>query len=135
MLKSLTVPDALAVAAAAAQRTRDERAMLDYLGVGQQPGQTRDALAGYPLLKPNAVDLGAFESNELRDALASLTVEARRELIALVWFAQSPSLSFEAALRRVRRIPDAAQLGYLMSRRLERSVPQGLEKLGYRRGP
>jgi hypothetical protein len=136
MLKALTVADALAIAAAALRRSRDERAMVDYLGIGRRRGRTPDTLAAFPLLKPTAVDLAAFESDErhqLHDALANLTIEARRELIALVWFAQSPSLSFETALRRTRRIPDAAQLGYLMGRRLERSVPAGLEKLGYRR--
>lgn len=58
--------------------------------------------------------------------------DARRELIALIWLAQRPSLSFEAALRRTRRIPPAAQLGYLMGIRLERYIADGLRKLGCR---
>jgi hypothetical protein len=41
-------------------------------------------------------------------------------------------LSFEAALRRTRRIPPAAQLGYLMGIRLERYIADGLRKLGCR---
>jgi hypothetical protein len=39
-------------------------------------------------------------------------------------------LSFEAALRRTRRIPPAAQPGYLMGIRLERYIAEGLRKLG-----
>ena len=41
-----------------------------------------------------------------------------------------PLLSFEAALRRTRRIPPAAQPGYLMGIRLERYIAEGLRKLG-----
>jgi hypothetical protein len=52
------------------------------------------------------------------------------ELIALIWLVQRPSLSFEAALRRTRRIPPAAQPGYLMGIRLERYIDEGLRKLG-----
>jgi hypothetical protein len=43
---------------------------------------------------------------------------------------QRPLLSFEAALRRTRRIPPAAQPGYLMGIRLERYIAEGLRKLG-----
>jgi hypothetical protein len=50
----------------------------------------------------------------------------------MVFLAQRPSLTFEAALRRTRRIPPPAQTGYLMGVRLERYVARGLEKLGYR---
>jgi len=38
-------------------------------------------------------------------------------------------LSFEAALRRTRRIPQTAQTGYLMGIRLERYIAEGLHKL------
>jgi hypothetical protein len=77
----------------------------------------------------------AFESEEgwrLGTAIAQLSPDARRELIALIWLAQRPLLSFEAALRRTRRIPLAAQPGYLMGIRLERYIPDGLRKLGCR---
>lgn len=37
-------------------------------------------------------------------------------------------MSFDAAIRRTRRIPPAAQTGYLMGVRLERYVALGLEK-------
>jgi hypothetical protein len=43
-----------------------------------------------------------------------------------------PLLSFEAALRRTRRIPQTAQTGYLMGIRLERYVAEGLRKLARR---
>jgi hypothetical protein len=82
---------------------------------------------------PGDVDLGAFESEErrrLEAEIARLSPDARRELIALIWLAQRPSLSFEAALRRTRRIPPAAQPGYLMGIRLERYIDEGLRKLG-----
>jgi hypothetical protein len=85
------------------------------------------------LRRPDAVDLGAFESEErwrLEAAIAQLSPDARRELIALIWLAQRPLLSFEAALRRTRRIPPAAQPGYLMGIRLERYIAEGLRKLG-----
>jgi hypothetical protein len=51
-------------------------------------------------------------------------------IITLVWLAQRPSLSFEAALRRTGRIPPTAQTGYLMGIRLERYIADGLRKLG-----
>ena len=79
------------------------------------------------------VDLAAFESEERRHleaAIAQLSPDARRELIALIWLVQRPLLSFEAALRRTRRIPPAAQSGYLMGIRLERYIAEGLRKLG-----
>jgi len=132
MLTALNVADALAIADIALRRSRDERAMVEYLGIGRR----RDRTAGVRssrLLRPAPVDLGAFESEEraeLRDALATLGAEARRELLALVWFARSPSLSFDAALRRTHRIPVDAQVAYLTGQRLERHVVAGLEKLG-----
>ena len=79
------------------------------------------------------VDLAAFESEErrrLEAAIAQLSPDARGELIALIWLVQRPLLSFEAALRRTRRIPPAAQSGYLMGIRLERYIAEGLRKLG-----
>jgi len=135
MLTALAVADARAIADAARKRSRDERAMVEYLGIGRGGNAPPRDLGSVRIVKATAIDLAAFESDErqqLRDALARLTVEARREFIALVWFAKSPSLSFAAALRRAQRIPADAQLGYLLSRRLERDVPLGLEKLGYR---
>jgi Protein of unknown function (DUF3775) len=134
MLTTLSPGEALAIAEAASRRSRDERAMVDYLGIGRkQRGGV--PLAPLPLIRAEAIDLVAFESEErsrLHDALEALTSEARRELIALVWVGQHSSLSFAAALRRTRRIPASAQVGYLMSRRLERHIAAGLEKLGYR---
>lgn len=134
MLAVLSPAEALTIAEAASRLRRDERAMVDYLGVGRK--QRGGALpAPLVLLRAEAADLAAFESDErsrLQDALAALAVEARRELIALVWIAQHPSLSFAAALRRTRRIPASAQVGYLMSRRLEHHIAAGLQKLGYR---
>lgn len=138
MLTALTAADALAIADIALRRSRDERAMVEYLGIGRR----RDRSAGMRpshVLRPTPVDLVAFESDEraqLHDALANLTKEARRELLALVFLGRSPSLSFDAALRRTRRIPAEAQAGYLLGQCLERHVPAGLEKLGYpRRSP
>ena len=82
---------------------------------------------------PDDVDLAAFESEErrrLEAAITQLSADALRELIALIWLTQRPSLTFEAALRRTRRIPPAAQPGYLMGIRLERYIAEGLRKLG-----
>ena len=128
MLQALRAQDALAIAEVSRRRSRDEQAMAQYLGV-------RAYRPGAPPLRarPDAVDLAAFESEEgrrLEAAIAQLSPDARRELIALIWLAQRPLLSFEAALRRTRRIPPAAQPGYLMGIRLERYIADGLRKLG-----
>lgn len=135
MLQALQVTDALVIAAAAERRRRDERAMVDYLGIGRERARTSEAGTvprALPLLTAESVDIAAFESDErhrLERALDRLTPAARRELIALVWLAQRPSLGFAAALRRTRRIPPPAQTGYLMGMRLERDIALGLEKL------
>jgi len=63
-------------------------------------------------------------------AIAQLSPDARRELIALIWLVQRPLLSFEAALQRTRRIPPAARPGYLIGIRLERYIAEGLRKPG-----
>lgn len=138
MLKALTVSEVLAIAEASSRRTRDERAMVEYLGLGTRRRAPPGRISGSSLLKAGAVDLSAFDSSErqgLATALGRLTENARRELIALVWIARSPSLDFDAALRRTRRIPVEAQTGYLMGLRLERYLAPGLEKLGYRTRP
>ncbi|HEY1503243.1 MAG TPA: hypothetical protein VGF92_03030 [Stellaceae bacterium] len=135
MLQALPIADALAIAEASRRRSRDERAMVDYLGIG---GKDRSALktpAPASLVIPDTIDLAAFESDERRRlewAIEALSSEARRELLALVWLAQRPSLDFAAAMRRTRRIPPPAQTGYLMGVRLERYIARGLEKLGCR---
>jgi hypothetical protein len=102
----------------ARRRSRDEQAMTQYLGIGRGGARAKGApLDGALLCCPDAVDLAAFESEEgrrLETAIAQLSPDARRELIALIWLVQRP-LSFEAALRRTRRIPPAAQPGYLIS--------------------
>lgn len=133
MLQALEIADALAIAEAARRRSRDERAMVDYLGIGRK--RPRGPPPDRALLIPDAVDIAAFESDErrrLEEALTRLSPDARRELIALVWLAQRPALDFAAALRRTRRIPATAQTGYLMGMRLERDIALGLEKLGTR---
>ena len=136
MLQALRAEDALAIAEVARRRSRDEQAMAQYLGIGQGGARAEGApLDGTLLRGPDAVDLAAFESEEgrrLETAIAQLSPDARRELIALIWLAQRPLLSFEAALRRTRRIPPAAQPGYLMGIRLERYIADGLRKLGCR---
>ncbi|HXQ50514.1 MAG TPA: DUF3775 domain-containing protein [Stellaceae bacterium] len=133
LLKALSIIEAQAIAEAAASRARDERAMLDYIGVGRRAARRPVNLPALPvLIRPSAVDLGAFESSEarrLQELLARLTVAQRLELIALAWFGKSASLDFDAALRRARRVPPEAQVGYLMSRRLELHIPAGLDRL------
>lgn len=133
MLKALSIADARAIEAAAAARARDERAMLDYVGVGRRAARRTVDLSPRPLLiVTDAAELASFDGGDerhLRDLIARLSGEARQELIALVWVASSVALGFEAALRRTRRIPPEAQIGYLASRRLERHIPAGLEKL------
>ena len=133
MLQALRPEDALAIAEISRRRTRDEQAMVQYLGIGRG-ARANTALPEGTLLRLHGdVDLAAFESEErrrLKAEIARLSPEARRELIALIWLAQRPSLSFEAALRRTRRIPPAAQPGYLMGIRLERYIDEGLRKLG-----
>ena len=133
MLQALRAEDALAIAVVSRRRSRDEQAMAQYLGIGRgaraKGAPTDDTI----LRRSDDVDLAAFESEErrrLEAAIAQLSPEARRELIALIWLAQRPSLTFEAALRRTRRIPPAAQPGYLMGIRLERYIAEGLRKLG-----
>ena len=106
--------------------------MAQYLGIGRGARATGTPLDGTLLRRPDDVDLAAFESEErrrLKAAIVQLSPDARRELIALIWLVQRPLLSFEAALRRTRRIPPAAQPGYLMGIRLERYIPEGLRKL------
>lgn len=128
MLQALRPEDALAIAEVSRRRSRDEQAMAQYLGIGR--GAPPD---GTLLRLPGDVDLAVFESEEqrrLEAAIAQLSPDARRELIALIWLVQRPLLSFEAALRRTRRIPPAAQPGYLMGIRLERYIAEGLRKLG-----
>lgn len=138
MLQALRAEDALVIAEVSRQRSRDEQAMAQYLGIGRGRGRGRVeevSLESTLLRRPDALDLAVFESEEgrhLEVAIAQLSPEARRELIALIWLAQRPLLSFEAALRRTRRIPPRAQTGYLMGIRLERYIAEGLRKLGYR---
>src|SRR5690242_7788164 len=129
MLQALRPEDALAIAEVSRRRSRDEQAMAQYLGIGRGAR----ANGAPPDGTPGDVDLAAFESEErrrLEAAIAQLSPDARRELIALIWLAQRPSLSFEAALRRTRRIPPAAQPTHLMGMRLERYIDEGLRKLG-----
>jgi hypothetical protein len=133
MLQALQIADALSIAEAAQQRTGDERAMVEYLGIGRKA--QRDTPAPSPLVITETIDLAAFESDErrsLQQKIEALSPDARRELIALVFLAQRPSLDFAGAMRRTRRIPPPAQTAYLMGVRLERSIALGLEKLGYR---
>ena len=135
MLQALRIADALAIADASRRRSRDERAMVDYLHIGRETPRVADPAAGLPFIAAAAIDLGAFEGEErrrLEEAIEALSPEARRELIALVWLAQRPSLDFAGALRRTRRIPPPAQTGYLMGIRIERYVARGLERLGCR---
>ena len=133
MLQALRAQDALAIAEVSRRRSRDEQAMAQYLGIGRGARANGVPLHGILLRCPDDVDLAAFESEErghLEIAIAQLSPDARRELIALVWLVQRPLLSFEAALRRTRRIPATAQPGYLMDIRLERYIADGLRKLG-----
>lgn len=133
MLQALRPEDALAIAEVSRRRSRDEQAMAQYLGIGRGARANRAPPDGTLLRLPGDVDLAAFESEErrrLEAAIAQLSPDARRELIALIWLVQRPLLSFEAALRRTRRIPPAAQPGYLMGIRLERYIAEGLRKLG-----
>jgi DNA segregation ATPase FtsK/SpoIIIE-like protein len=135
MLQALQIADALAIAEASRRRSCDERAMVDYLGVGRKTQRAAQPQAAVPLVITDMIDLAAFESDErqrLEQTIERLSPEARRELIALVWLAQRPSVDFAGAMRRTRRIPPPAQTGYLMGVRLERYVALGLEKLGYR---
>ena len=133
MLQALRAEDALAIAEVSRRRSRDEQAMVRYLGIGRGARGKGAPVKAKLLHRPDDVDLAAFESEErrrLEAAIAQLSPDARRELIALVWLVQRPLLSFEAALRRTRRIPPAAQPGYLMGIRLERYIAEGLHKLG-----
>jgi hypothetical protein len=133
MLQALRPEDALAIAEVSRRRSRDEQAMAQYLCIGRGARANGAPPDGTPLRLPGDVDLAAFESEErhrLEAAIARLSPDARRELIALTWLAQRPLLSFEAALRRTRRIPPAAQPGYLMGIRLERYIAEGLRRLG-----
>ena len=136
MLQALRAQDALAIAEVSRRRSRDEQAMAQYLGIGREARAKGAPLHGTLLHRPDDVDLTAFESEEgrrLETAIAQLSPDARRELIALIWLVQRPLLSFEAALQRTRRIPPAARPGYLIGIRLERYIAEGLRKLGYGR--
>jgi hypothetical protein len=84
MLQALQIADALAIAEASRQRSRDEQAMVRYLGIGRRSRPA--ALSPAPgVLLPDKIDLAAFESDErqrLEAAIVRLSPEARRELIA-----------------------------------------------------
>jgi hypothetical protein len=111
MLQALRAEDALAIAEVSRRRSRDEQAMVQYLGIGRGARANGAPLDGALLRHQDDVDLAAFESEDRRRlevAIAQLSPDARRELIALIWLVQRPLLSFEAALRRTRRIPPAA---------------------------
>ena len=115
MLQALRAEDTLTIAELSRRRSRDEQAMAKYLGIGRSARAKGAPLDGTLLHRPDNVDLAAFESEEgrhLEAAIAQLSPDARRELIALIWLVQRPLLSFEAALRRTRRIPPAAQPGF-----------------------
>jgi len=134
MLEALSIVDALAIAETSHRRSRDERAMVDYLGIGRRNMRAGKA-AALPLVIAETIDLAAFESEErlrLQQMIDQLSPEARRELVALVFLGQRPSLDFASAMRRTRRIPSPAQTAYLMGVRLERYIPAGIDKLGYR---
>ena len=133
MLQALRPEDALAIAEVSRRRSYDEQAMVQYLGIGRGARANGAPPDGTLLRLPGDVDLAAFESEERRHleaAITQLSPDARRELIALIWLVQRPLLSFQAALRRTRRIPSAAQPGYLMGIPLERYIAEGLRKLG-----
>jgi hypothetical protein len=118
------------IAEAAAARAREERAVAQYLRLGRQ--RPRAAVPAPLLLPPGAADLDAFDGDgerRLLRLLAALSGDERRELLALVHFARSPSQGFARAMRRAQRIPLDAQLGYLKSRRLERDIPLALDRL------
>jgi DNA-directed RNA polymerase specialized sigma24 family protein len=135
MLQALQIADALAIAEASRRRSRDERAMVQYLGIGRKAQRAAQPPASLPVVITDMIDLAAFESDErrhLEQAIEALSPEARRELIALVWLAQRPSLDLAAAMRRTRRIPLPAQTAYLMGIRLEHYIAPGLERLGCR---
>jgi len=130
MLNALTIAKALVVAEAAGRCSRDEQAMVRYLNVAPRAGAA--TVRGSPPLAP-AVDPAAFDSPErrrLEALLASLAPESRLELIALAHLARAADADFAKAMRRARRIPAAAQIGYLMGRPLERQIPVALDKLG-----
>jgi len=94
MLQALRPEDALAIAEISRRRTRDEQAMVQYLGIGRG-ARANTALPDGTLLRlPGDVDLAAFDSEErrrLEAEIARLSPEARRELIALIWLVQRPS--------------------------------------------
>ncbi|MGH7090190.1 MAG: hypothetical protein ACREFQ_14945, partial [Stellaceae bacterium] len=91
-----------AIAAAAAARTREERAVAQYLELGRRPQWTAPRPLAPLLLAPAAADIEAFDGDgerHLRQLLGSLARDERRWLLALVIYARSPSLGFERALR------------------------------------
>ena len=94
MLQALRPEDALAIAEISRRRTRDEQAMVQYLGIGRGARANTTLPDGTLLRLPGDVDLAAFESEErrrLEAEIARLSPEARRELIALIWLVQRPS--------------------------------------------
>ena len=133
MLQALRPEDALAICRGIAA-TQSRRAGDGPISRHWARGARKRAPPDGTLLRlPGDVDLAAFESEErrrLEAAIAQLSPDARGELIALIWLVKRPLLSFEAALRRTRRIPPAARSGYLMGIRLERYIAEGLRKLG-----
>jgi len=129
MLRTLSIPEALAIADLAASVSRDEKAMVAYLNVGTR----RRDIGARGSLQLVAADPAAFDSPErrrLEARVATLSPEARRELIALTWIAHGIDANFDRAMRKAGRIPAAAQVGYLVGKPLERHIPAALDKLG-----
>jgi hypothetical protein len=135
MLQHLSTADAVVVAEAVGRVSRDEKAMVDYLGIGrrgQSPG--RGPARGPAITFVRASDPAAFDSAErhaLEVLLRGLSPEARLELLALLWFGRG-MVDFKGALRRARRVPEPHQVATLMGARLERHIPAALAKLGLR---
>lgn len=130
MLHHLTTAEALAIAEDAARVSRDEKAMIEYLGIGRgRRGAPPDPAQRLVVIS----DLSAFESVErasLKARLGGLSPAARLELVALLWLGRSIRLDYDAALRRARRVPAEYQVATLMGARLERHIPAALAKLG-----
>ena len=96
MLSVLTVSEVLAIAEAATARARDQRAMDEYL----YPGSN-----GFLPLTPAQIAAdaaaGRFDSAErarLEQLVSALSLDARRELMALMLLGRGDTNSFETAM-------------------------------------